>query len=213
MLTAQSHAYYHSNLIQLIKKQFSKFGPKRPWNLEFYFLWFRSSPQCHSNTNNHHNSILSSLPSFPHPPPPSQHSLSVFFIESFHDNNFQKYWNRSIEIICNQTISLYLLPSQRQCPAFFNIGSGRVLDKIPGSGSGSGRVGVSKYTIGYFRVSFFLSGISGYVGYFWVYPCIIGLFSNIQWGLKRLQQTKLVLDRSELTRVPRTVLGGTGLWF
>ena len=30
MLTAQSHAYYHSNLIQLIKKQFSKFGPKRP---------------------------------------------------------------------------------------------------------------------------------------------------------------------------------------
>ena len=50
---------------------------------------------------------------------------------------------------------------------FFNIGSGRVLDKIPGSGSSSGRVGVSKYTIGYFRVSFLLSGTSGYVGYFW----------------------------------------------
>ena len=54
---------------------------------------------------------------------------------------------------------------------FFNIGSGRVgsgrvLDKILGSGSGSGRLGVSKYTIGYFRVSFLLSGISGYVGYF-----------------------------------------------
>ena len=55
---------------------------------------------------------------------------------------------------------------------FFNIGSGRVLDKIPGSGSGSGRVGVSKNTIRYFRVSFFLSGIlgiSGYVGYFQVF--------------------------------------------
>ena len=29
---------------------------------------------------------------------------------------------------------------------------------------GSGRVGVLKYTVGYFRVSFLLSGISGY---FW----------------------------------------------
>ena len=55
---------------------------------------------------------------------------------------------------------------------FFNIGSGRVSEKIPGSGSGSGRVGVLKNTIGYFRVSFFLSGISGisgYVGYFRVF--------------------------------------------
>ena len=65
--------------------------------------------------------------------------------------------------------------SSAQRVGFFNIGSGRVLDKIPGSGSGSGRVGVSKNTIGYFRVSFFLrvfpgiSGISGYVGYFWVF--------------------------------------------
>ena len=81
-----------------------------------------------------------------------------------------------------------------QCPAGrvfqYRVGSGRVLDKIPGSGSGSGRVGVLKNTIGYFRVSFFLSGISGYVGYFrvfsgifgyfWVYPYILGLFSNIQ---------------------------------
>ena len=49
---------------------------------------------------------------------------------------------------------------------FFNIGSGQVLDKILGSGSGSGRVGVSKKTIGYFQVSFFLSGISGYFRYF-----------------------------------------------
>ena len=181
MLTAQSLAYYHANLIQLIKKQFSKFGPKRPWNLEFYFLWFRSSPQRHSNTNNHQNSILSSLPSFPHPPPPSQHSLSVFFIESFHDNNFQKYWNRSIEIICNQTISLYLLPSQRQRVGFFNNRLGRVLDKIPGSGSGSGQVGVSKYTIGLFSGIFFtfgyfrvFSGMSGIFGYFRVYQYILG---------------------------------------
>ena len=62
--------------------------------------------------------------------------------------------------------------NHRQCPAGrvfqYRVGLGRVLDKIPGSGSGSGRVGVSKNMIGYFRVSFFLSGISGYFGYFWV---------------------------------------------
>ena len=88
----------------------------------------------------------------------------------------------------------------KQCPAGrvfqYRVGSGRVLDKIPGSGSGSGRVGVLKFTIGYFRVSFLLSGISGHFGYFrvfrvfpgmsgifgyfWVYPYILGLFSNIQ---------------------------------
>ena len=66
--------------------------------------------------------------------------------------------------------------SYNQCPAGrvfqYRVRSGRVLDKIPGSGSGWGRVGVSKNTIGYFRVSFFLSGISGisgYVGYFRVF--------------------------------------------
>ena len=57
-----------------------------------------------------------------------------------------------------------------QCPAGrvfqYRVGSARVLDKIPGSGSGSGQVAVSKNTTGYFRVSFFLSGISGYFGYF-----------------------------------------------
>ena len=62
---------------------------------------------------------------------------------------------------------------RKQCPAGrvfqHRVGSGRVLDKIPGSGSGSGRVGVSKNTIGYFRVSFLLSGIFGYVGYVWVF--------------------------------------------
>ena len=57
------------------------------------------------------------------------------------------------------------MPCSAQRVGFFNIWSGRVLEKIPGSGSGSGRVGVLKYTIGYFRVSFLLSGISGYIGY------------------------------------------------
>ena len=55
---------------------------------------------------------------------------------------------------------------REQCPAGrlfqYQVRSGRVFDKIPGSRSGSGRVGLSKYTIGYFRVSFLLSGISGY---------------------------------------------------
>ena len=57
-----------------------------------------------------------------------------------------------------------------QCPAGrvfqYRVGSGRVLDKIPGIGSGSGRVGVSKYAIGYFRVSLLVSGIFRYFGYF-----------------------------------------------
>ena len=97
--------------------------------------------------------------------------------------------------------------TSHQCPAGrvfqYRVGSGRVLDKKPGSGSGSGRVIVSKNMIGYFQVSFFLSGNSGYFGYFrvfpgmsgifgyfWVYPYILGLFSNIQCGLKRLQQNQ-----------------------
>ena len=69
-----------------------------------------------------------------------------------------------------------LMFTQKQCPAGrvfqYRVRSGWVLGKIPGSGSGSGRVGVSKNMIGYFRVSFFLSGIlgiSGYVGYFQVF--------------------------------------------
>ena len=60
-----------------------------------------------------------------------------------------------------------------QCPAGrvfqYQVGSGRVLNKIPGSGSGSSRVGVSKDTIGYFRVSFLLSSIFGYFEYFRVF--------------------------------------------
>ena len=72
-----------------------------------------------------------------------------------------------------------------QCPTGsvfqYRVGSGLALDKIPGSGLGSGRVRVSKNTMGYFRVSFFLSGISGYFGYFrvcWVFSGISG-FTHI----------------------------------
>ena len=56
-----------------------------------------------------------------------------------------------------------------QCPAGrvfqYRVGSGQVLDKILGSGSGSGRVGVSKIR----------SGIFGYLFYFRVFPGISGI--------------------------------------
>ena len=68
-----------------------------------------------------------------------------------------------------------------QCPVGrvfqYRVGSGGVLDKIPGSGSGSGRVGVSKNTIRYFQVPFLLSGISGYLGYVGYFR----VFSGISW--------------------------------
>ena len=57
----------------------------------------------------------------------------------------------------------------------YRVGSGRVLDQIPGIGSGSGRVGVSKYAIGYFRVSVLLSGIFGYFGYFGYFRVFSGI--------------------------------------
>ena len=67
----------------------------------------------------------------------------------------------------------------RQCPAGrvfqYWVGLSRVVDKILGSGSGSGRVGVSKFTIGYFRVSFLFSGISGYFRYFRVCRVFSGI--------------------------------------
>ena len=47
-----------------------------------------------------------------------------------------------------------------------NIGSGRVLGKIPGSRSCSGGVGVLKYRLGYFWVSFLLWVFVGIPGYF-----------------------------------------------
>ena len=104
-----------------------------------------------------------------------------------------------------------LLWSSAQRVGFFNIRSGRVLDKIPGSGwgFGSGR-SVEKYdqvfpgiffSFGYFRVFQVFRvfpGMSGIFGYFWVYPYILRLrlFSNIYWGLKRLQQNQTGLDKS-----------------
>ena len=72
-----------------------------------------------------------------------------------------------------------MMSTHWQCPAGrvfqYQVGSGRVLDKIPGSGSGSGRVGVSKKLIVYFRVSFLLSGISGFFGYFRVCRVFSGI--------------------------------------
>ena len=66
-----------------------------------------------------------------------------------------------------------------QCPAGSvfqcRVRLDRVLDKIPGSGSGSGRVGVLKNTIGFFRVPFLLSGISGYLGYVGYFRVFLGL--------------------------------------
>ena len=78
----------------------------------------------------------------------------------------------------------------RQCPTGrvfqYRVGSGRVLEKIPGSGSGSGRGGVLKYMIGYFRVSFLLSGISGYS---WVFPGISGYIGYHLFFLEVVSQT------------------------
>ena len=68
------------------------------------------------------------------------------------------------------------------------VGSGRVLDKRPGSGSG--RVGVSKYTIGYFWVSLLFSGIFGYFRVCWV-------FSGISWFTHIYKGYFLTLMRAE----------------
>ena len=74
----------------------------------------------------------------------------------------------------------WAVPSGKGCSI-----SGRVVDKILGSWSGSGRVEVSKYTIGYFWVSFLLSGIwvflgiLGISGFFWVYPYILSFLYDI----------------------------------
>ena len=75
----------------------------------------------------------------------------------------QKEKEKVVDVV--HVVQVVLVSAQQV--GFFNIGSGWVLNKIPGSGSGSGGVRVSKNTIGYFRVSFFfpefpgVSGISG----------------------------------------------------
>ena len=72
------------------------------------------------------------------------------------------------ELLIHKQTNKYLI--YEQCPAGrvfqYRVGSGQVLDKIPGSGSGSGRVGVSKYTIGYFWVFRVCPGMLGIFGYF-----------------------------------------------
>ena len=79
-------------------------------------------------------------------------------------------------VLTSAYVNFFRTITSAQRVGFFNIGSGRVLDKIPGSRSGSGRVGVSKNMTGYFRVSFLLSGITGYFGYYRVLPGISGIF-------------------------------------
>ena len=68
------------------------------------------------------------------------------------------------DISYDEAKTLKTISAQRV--GFFNIGSGRVLEKIPGSGSGSGRVGVLKIR----------SGIFGYLFYSRVIPGIPGIF-------------------------------------
>ena len=68
--------------------------------------------------------------------------------------------------------------SSAQQVRFFNFRFGQVLDKITGSGSGSGQVGVLKCTIRYSRLSTLLLGISRYS---WVNPDIPG-YSSKQYG-------------------------------
>ena len=84
-------------------------------------------------------------------------------------------FSRSLHIFWHLVFLDQGMAASAQRVGFFNIGSGRVLDKIPGSGSGSGRVGVSKNMIGYFRVPFLLSGISGYLGYLGYFRVFLGL--------------------------------------
>ena len=94
----------------------------------------------------------------------------------------QPQTNFGEDFLCLEGITFTI---HNQCPAGrvfqYRVGSGWVLDKIPGSRSGSGRVGVLKYTIGYFRVSFLHSGITGYFGYYRVFRVfsVISGFTHI----------------------------------
>ena len=68
---------------------------------------------------------------------------------------------------------------REHCPASrvlqYWVGSGQVLDKISGSGSGSGQVGMAKYTMGNILVSFLLPGISGYFVYYQLCRVLSGI--------------------------------------
>ena len=62
-------------------------------------------------------------------------------------------------------LRLLLCPSgSAQRVGFFIIRSGRVMEKIPGSGSGSGRVGVLKYPLAIFGYLFYSRVIPGITG-------------------------------------------------
>ena len=80
-----------------------------------------------------------------------------------------KMAHRQKHPVCSQhrIQKIYQIISSAKRVGFFNIGSG--IGKNMGSRLGSGRVGVSKYTNGYFRVSFLLSGISDISRYFRVF--------------------------------------------
>ena len=79
--------------------------------------------------------------------------------------------------------------------------SGRVLNKIPGRGSGLGRVGVSEFMIGYFWVSFLLLSISGYL-----------FFGGSEQNIKRiLPQKDSRRAAHETSRQPAMPRGPCGL--
>ena len=117
-----------------------------------------------------------------------QQSFEPAYQEEFQPEIFQDT-NSFVLFCCSIPPKSHQIRYWEQCPTGrvfqYRVGSGRVLDKIPGSGLGSGRVGVSKYTIKYFRVSFLLSGISGYVGYCRVLSGISG-FTHIYKGFRSM---------------------------
>ena len=95
----------------------------------------------------------------------------MFFIENDKDSTFVAE-NLQVEAKVDSDIKVELkfvasVATSAQRVGFFSIGLGRVgywtKYRV------AGREGVSKNRIGCFRVSFSLSGISGYDGYFWVF--------------------------------------------
>ena len=115
-------------------------------------------------------------------PPPFTYQLKVFIFSIKGGENVLGGGGVSVsfEVWTDLFLfSVYLtfawaVPSGKGCSI-----SGQVVDKILGSRLGSGRVGVSKYTIGYFRVFWVFQGILGIFGYVWVYPYILRFLSNI----------------------------------
>ena len=87
-------------------------------------------------------------------------------------------------IVINVFINMTARTCRWQCPAGrvfqYRVGSGQVVDKIPGSGLGRSveiynRVSPGIFfTLGYFQVCRVFSGISGYVGYLRVFTGIYG---------------------------------------